>query len=150
MSWQKQEEAVVSDDHFDIETSHFKMNTKTREAYLDNRPIEGLTPKEFDLLFTLAKPRQVFSREQLLELVWDYQYFGDERTVDAHIKKLRQKSKRSDHKSSKLFGESATNSMILVLPNALFVSATLSFLRNGRVDLIDRWSFFYTTDKTND
>lgn len=37
--------------------------------------------------------------------------------------------------------------MILVLPNALFVSATLSFLRNGRVDLIDRWSFFYTTDK---
>ncbi len=86
------EEAAVSDDHFDIETSHFKMNTKTREAYLDNRPIEGLTPKEFDLLFTLAKkPRQVFSREQLLELVWDYQYFGDERTVDAHIKKLRQK-----------------------------------------------------------
>lgn len=49
------EEAAVSDDHFDIETSHFKMNTKTREAYLDNRPIEGLTPKEFDLLFTLAK-----------------------------------------------------------------------------------------------
>ena len=48
--------------------------------------------KEFDLLYTLAKkPRQVFSREQLLELVWDYQYFGDERTVDAHIKKLRQK-----------------------------------------------------------
>ena len=39
------EEAAVSDDHFDIETSHFKMNTKTREAYLDNRPIEGLTLK---------------------------------------------------------------------------------------------------------
>ncbi|MHC5269101.1 winged helix-turn-helix domain-containing protein [Enterococcus sp. LJL98] len=77
---------------FDIETAHFKMNTKTREAYLDEAPIEGLTPKEFDLLYTLAKkPRQVFSREQLLELVWDYQYFGDERTVDAHIKKLRQK-----------------------------------------------------------
>ncbi|HIZ52520.1 MAG TPA: response regulator transcription factor [Candidatus Enterococcus avicola] len=77
---------------FDIETQHFKMNTKTREAYLDEERIEGLTPKEFDLLYTLAKkPRQVFSREQLLELVWDYQYFGDERTVDAHIKKLRQK-----------------------------------------------------------
>ncbi|MFC4709476.1 winged helix-turn-helix domain-containing protein [Enterococcus eurekensis] len=77
---------------FDIETQHFKMNTKTREAYLDEELIEGLTPKEFDLLYTLAKkPRQVFSREQLLELVWDYQYFGDERTVDAHIKKLRQK-----------------------------------------------------------
>ncbi|KPG71075.1 MULTISPECIES: response regulator transcription factor [unclassified Enterococcus] len=81
-----------SDNRFDIVTDHFKMNTKTREAYLNEVAIEGLTPKEFDLLFTLAKkPRQVFSREQLLELVWDYQYFGDERTVDAHIKKLRQK-----------------------------------------------------------
>ncbi|MGX6979927.1 winged helix-turn-helix domain-containing protein [Vagococcus elongatus] len=77
---------------FDVETKHFKMNTKTREAYIDEQLIEGLTPKEFDLLYTLAKkPRQVFSREKLLELVWDYQYFGDERTVDAHIKKLRQK-----------------------------------------------------------
>lgn len=89
------EKTVVSDSDentFDIQTDHFKMNTKTREAYLDGKTIEGLTPKEFDLLYTLAKkPRQVFSREQLLELVWDYQYFGDERTVDAHIKKLRQK-----------------------------------------------------------
>ncbi len=77
---------------YDIQTDHFKMNTKTREAYLNEQLIDGLTPKEFDLLYTLAKkPRQVFSREQLLELVWDYQYFGDERTVDAHIKKLRQK-----------------------------------------------------------
>lgn len=80
------------DDSFDVVTDHFKMNTKTREAYLNGQLIEGLTPKEFDLLHTLAnKPRQVFSREQLLEMVWDYQYFGDERTVDAHIKKLRQK-----------------------------------------------------------
>ena len=77
---------------FEVETKRFKMNTKTREVYLDGALISGLTPKEFDLLYTLAnKPRQVFSREQLLEMVWDYQYFGDERTVDAHIKKLRQK-----------------------------------------------------------
>lgn len=83
------------DNHFDVETKNFKINTKTREAYLDGHLIEGLTPKEFDLLYTLAKkPRQVFSREQLLELVWDYQYFGDERTVDAHIKKLRQKMEK--------------------------------------------------------
>lgn len=80
------------DQAFDVVTDHFKLNTKTREAYLVDKPIEGLTPKEFDLLRTLAKkPKQVFSREQLLELVWDYQYYGDERTVDAHIKKLRQK-----------------------------------------------------------
>ncbi|MGO2083158.1 response regulator transcription factor [Vagococcus sp.] len=77
---------------FDVITEHFKMNTKTREVYLEEQAIQGLTPKEFDLLLTLARnPKQVFSREKLLELVWDYQYFGDERTVDAHIKKLRQK-----------------------------------------------------------
>ena len=86
----------AADNDFDIVTDHFKMNTKTREAYLDGEVVEGLTPKEFDLLFTLAKkPRQVFSREQLLEMVWDYQYFGDERTVDAHIKKLRQKIEKA-------------------------------------------------------
>ncbi|MCX2455403.1 response regulator transcription factor [Lacticaseibacillus nasuensis] len=77
---------------FDVVTRHFKLSTKTREAFLDDQPIENLTPKEFDLLHTLAnKPKQVFSREQLLQLVWDYEYYGDERTVDAHIKKLRQK-----------------------------------------------------------
>lgn len=87
-----EEVAPIENTEFDVITEHFKMNTKTREVYLEDKPIEGLTPKEFDLLFTLAKkPKQVFSREKLLELVWDYQYFGDERTVDAHIKKLRQK-----------------------------------------------------------
>ena len=80
------------DDDFDVKTDHFKLNSSTREAYLNNNRIDGLTPKEFDLLRVLAKkPRQVFSREQLLQLVWDYEYYGDERTVDAHIKKLRQK-----------------------------------------------------------
>lgn len=82
----------ASESDFDIQTSHFKLNTKTREAFLNDQPIKDLTPKEFDLLKTLAsKPKQVFSREQLLQLVWNYEYYGDERTVDAHIKKLRQK-----------------------------------------------------------
>ena len=55
---------------FDVQTDHFKLNTKTREAYLADKQIQDLTPKEFDLLKTLAqKPRQVFSREQLLQLV---------------------------------------------------------------------------------
>lgn len=80
------------DDDFDVKTDHFKLNSSTREAYLNDNRIDGLTPKEFDLLRVLAKkPRQVFSRGQLLQLVWDYEYYGDERTVDAHIKKLRQK-----------------------------------------------------------
>lgn len=77
---------------FDIETEHLKMDRTTREVVLYDQTLKNLTPKEFDLLFTLANsPRRVFSREQLLQLVWDYEYFGDERTVDAHIKKLRQK-----------------------------------------------------------
>jgi Response regulators consisting of a CheY-like receiver domain and a winged-helix DNA-binding domain len=81
-----------ADDGYDINTGFFKLNSSTREAYLNDKEIPDLTPKEFDLLKTLAsKPKQVFSREQLLELVWDYDYFGEERTVDAHIKKLRQK-----------------------------------------------------------
>ncbi|KRO16554.1 response regulator transcription factor [Lacticaseibacillus saniviri] len=85
-------ETTTEDDDFDVVTPHFQLSSKTREAILAGKPIEGLTPKEFDLLRTLAKsPKQVFSREQLLQLVWDYEYYGDERTVDAHIKKLRQK-----------------------------------------------------------
>ncbi|MQS52042.1 response regulator transcription factor [Companilactobacillus mishanensis] len=82
----------AEDNEFDIDTGFFKLNSDTREAYLDGKEIPDLTPKEFDLLKTLAsKPKRVFSREQLLEQVWDYDYFGEERTVDAHIKKLRQK-----------------------------------------------------------
>lgn len=85
---------IVSD--FDVQTPHFKLNSKTREAFLDDQQIENLTPKEFDLLKTLAsKPKQVFTREQLLQLVWNYEYYGDERTVDAHIKKLRQKIEKA-------------------------------------------------------
>ncbi|AMV59972.1 DNA-binding response regulator, OmpR family [Pediococcus damnosus] len=79
-------------ENFDVKTNNFKLSSSTREAYLDDKLIPDLTPKEFDLLKTLAqKPKQVFSREQLLQLVWDYEFYGDERTVDAHIKKLRQK-----------------------------------------------------------
>ena len=51
-----------------------------------------LPPKELDLLFFLASnPNRVYTREQLLEQVWDYNFFGDSRTVDVHIKRLREK-----------------------------------------------------------
>lgn len=77
---------------FDINTPNFQLSSATREAYLLNKEIPDLTPKEFDLLKALSsKPKQVFTREQLLQQVWGYDYFGDERTVDAHIKKLRHK-----------------------------------------------------------
>ena len=77
---------------FDINTPNFQLSSATREAYLLDKGIPDLTPKEFDLLKALSsKPKQVFTREQLLQQVWGYDYFGDERTVDAHIKKLRHK-----------------------------------------------------------
>lgn len=86
------EETDNQQTNYDVETGSFKLSSSTREAYLDDKLIPDLTPKEFDLLKTLAqKPKQVFSREQLLQLVWNYEFYGDERTVDAHIKKLRQK-----------------------------------------------------------
>lgn len=85
-------DTIEVESDYDIETEHLKINENTREIILYDKPLENLTPKEFDLLYTLAtSPRRVFSREQLLEQVWEYEYFGDERTVDAHIKKLRQK-----------------------------------------------------------
>ena len=51
-----------------------------------------LTPKEFDLLLFFVKhPRQVFTREFLLEQLWDYSYLGDSRTIDIHIQRIRRK-----------------------------------------------------------
>lgn len=76
----------------DLRTEHFKISKSTREVIVDGIAIRDLTPKEFDLLYYLVEhPKQVFSREQLLERVWGYQFYGDERTVDVHIKRLRKK-----------------------------------------------------------
>lgn len=53
-----------------------------------------MPPKELELLYFLASsPNQVFTREQLLDHIWGYEYIGDTRTVDVHIKRLREKSK---------------------------------------------------------
>ena len=63
---------------------------KSRTITLDSLPLR-LPPKEFDLLLKLAQnQRIVLSREKLLETVWGYSYYGDNRTVDTHIKSLRE------------------------------------------------------------
>ena len=60
-----------------------------------------MPPKEIELLYFLASsPNQVFTREQLLDHIWGYEYIGDTRTVDVHIKRLREKIK--DHTAWKL------------------------------------------------
>ncbi len=59
-------------------------------AYMDENI--DMPPKELELLFYLAShPNQVFTREQLLNQIWGYEYYGDTRTVDVHIKRIREK-----------------------------------------------------------
>lgn len=66
---------------------------ESREVFEDGQSI-SLTPKEFDLLLFLSKnTEQVFTRDQLLNKVWDYDFVGNSRTVDTHIKNLREKIK---------------------------------------------------------
>lgn len=67
------------------------INPRTRDVHVDHRKVE-LTAKEFDLLWFLASnPGDVFTRAQLLDQVWDFQYAGDASTVTVHIRRLRLK-----------------------------------------------------------
>ena len=62
------------------------------EVKLNDKIVSGLKPKEVQLMyFLLTNKNQVFSRETLLEKVWGYEYFGGTRTVDVHIKSIREK-----------------------------------------------------------
>ena len=66
-----------------------EINVTGREVSIDGKPV-SLTPKEYDLLFYLVKNKGIaLSREKLLEEVWGYDFYGDDRTVDTHIKMLR-------------------------------------------------------------
>jgi len=68
-----------------------------------NREEISLTPKEYELLLFLAKsPDKVFDRETLLKSVWQYDYFGDLRTVDTHVKRLREKISKSSEEAAKM------------------------------------------------
>jgi two-component system alkaline phosphatase synthesis response regulator PhoP len=70
---------------------HVRIDAGRRQAWVDDQPVE-LTAIEFDLLKTLAEHRGlVLSREQLLEQVWGYDFYGEERVVDVHIGHIRQK-----------------------------------------------------------
>jgi two-component system alkaline phosphatase synthesis response regulator PhoP len=70
---------------------HLRMDTGSRRVWMDEDPVE-LTAIEFDLLRVLAENHgMVLSREQLLEKVWGYDYFGEMRVVDVHVGHIRQK-----------------------------------------------------------
>lgn len=86
---QKEERKESSDKKLVI--GDLKLDCEGRRVFIAGREI-NLTAKEFDVLELLAKnPNKVYSRENLLNLVWGYEYPGDVRTVDVHIRRLREK-----------------------------------------------------------
>ena len=84
----KQQADVLACDHISIDRS-------ARNAYNDGRPVD-LTQKEFDLIELLMRnPNRVYSREALLDAIWGYDNSSDIRTVDVHIRRLREKLERT-------------------------------------------------------
>ena len=80
-----------------VEYPDLVVNLSNYEVTYEGRTIE-MPPKELELFYFLAShPNQVFTREQLLDHIWGYDYIGDTRTVDVHIKRLREKIK--DHET---------------------------------------------------
>ena len=74
-----------------IESGDLKMDCESRRVFIAGKEI-NLTAKEFDVLELLVfNPNKVYSRENLLNIVWGYEYPGDVRTVDVHIRRLREK-----------------------------------------------------------
>ena len=74
-----------------LTSGHIKIDTERRTSYRESTEVE-LTAKEFDLIELLMKnPGKVYSRENLLSIIWGYDYQGDIRTVDVHIRRLREK-----------------------------------------------------------
>ena len=74
-----------------VEIGELRMDCDSRRVFVGNREV-NLTVKEFDVLQLLVfNPNKVYSRENLLNIVWGYEYPGDVRTVDVHIRRLREK-----------------------------------------------------------
>ncbi len=81
---QQEEEKIVSYDDITVNLSNY-------ELILCGKSMD-IPPKELELLYYLAShPNRVFTREQLLEDVWGFDYYGDSRTVDVHVKRIREK-----------------------------------------------------------
>ena len=91
MTEKEEEEKVVSYENITVNLTNY-------ELILGGKSID-IPPKELELLYYLAShPNRVFTREQLLEDVWGFDYFGDSRTVDVHVKRLREKIEGYDEK----------------------------------------------------
>ena len=88
-----------SAEQVEITVDNISINLDKYEVKLDGELITDLKPKEVQLLyFFLTNKNQVFSREQLLDKVWGYEYYGGTRTVDVHIKSVREKLSSPNNK----------------------------------------------------
>ncbi|MBQ7581521.1 MAG: response regulator transcription factor, partial [Lachnospiraceae bacterium] len=96
----KQTTTQTTNDTKCVEYPDLTINLTNYSVLYYGKPVE-MPPKELELLYFLASsPNQVFTREQLLDHIWGYEYIGDTRTVDVHIKRLREKIK--DHSAWRL------------------------------------------------
>jgi two-component system alkaline phosphatase synthesis response regulator PhoP len=87
----RMQKAEVKYENADINLGGIELRVSHRTAYAGGAVLD-LTPKEYDLLrLLLSSPDRVFTREQLLDLVWGMDYYGGTRTVDIHIQRLRKK-----------------------------------------------------------
>ncbi|MFE8702628.1 response regulator transcription factor [Cytobacillus sp. FJAT-54145] len=81
---------------------HLTIDNDAHRVLADGKEV-SLTPKEYELLYFLAKsPDKVFDREQLLKEVWHYEFFGDLRTVDTHVKRLREKLNKVSEQAARM------------------------------------------------
>src|SRR5699024_11475886 len=81
---------------------HLTIDYDAHRVTADGKEV-NLTTKEYELLYFLAKsPDKVFDREHLLKEVWQYEFFGDLRTVDTHVKRLREKLNRVSEKAASM------------------------------------------------
>ncbi|RBP89546.1 two-component system response regulator ResD [Cytobacillus firmus] len=81
---------------------HLTIDNDAHKVLADGKEV-SLTPKEYELLYFLAKaPEKVFDREQLLKEVWHYEFFGDLRTVDTHVKRLREKLNKVSEQAARM------------------------------------------------
>ncbi len=95
----KNENNANENNQNEIIVDNISVNMEKYEVKLDGKLITDLKPKEIQLLyFFLINKNQVFSREQLLDKVWGYEYFGGTRTVDVHIKSVREKLSSKNNK----------------------------------------------------
>ena len=93
----EKEKEEVSEDVKEVSYPDLKINLTNYSVEYMGRMID-MPPKELELLFFLASsPNHVFTREQLLDQLWGYEYVGDTRTVDVHIKRLREKISDNEH-----------------------------------------------------